>query len=122
MNEEEKKILTVPEDGDDENSAEALGDFAYTLSKPLAWEGETYSELHFKFGSLTGKQVLDIMRDMRLRGINVAAKQFDMEYQYRYAAACCVEGIDPNAIASLPERDFDAICSRAQRFLVRSVL
>ena len=96
--------------------------FTHTFKKPFTYEGKTYETMSFDFDSLNGKDVLAIMQEIRLRGISLAARTFDVEYQYRYAARCCKEKIGSDVIAALPARDFDRICGAVQRFLLRSAL
>ena len=85
-------------------------------------EGKTYDKLTFDFSKLRGKDVLAIMREIRMAGITVASRTFDVEYQYRYAARCCEPRIGSDVIAALPAKEFERICTRVQRFLLRSAL
>lgn len=94
--------------------------YTHSFDKPFEWEGKTYEELTFRFGSLRGRDVVAIMHELRSRGMVIAAKAFDIDYQYRYAIRCCAQPIDATLLLGLPERDFNAICGAAQRFLAGS--
>ena len=105
---------------DEENESLAL--YVHEFEKPFTWEGKTYDKLTFDFSKLRGKDVLAIMREIRMAGITVASRTFDVEYQYRYAARCCEPRIGSDVIAALPAKEFERICTRVQRFLLRSAL
>lgn len=92
--------------------------YVHTFKKPFEWEGKTYRSLTFHFGDMTGKDVLAITQELRARGIVLATRTFDLDYQYRYAVQCCEEPIGSDLLLALPVKDFDAICRAAQRFLV----
>lgn len=92
--------------------------YVHTFDEPFEWEGKTYKDLTFNFGNLRGRDVLAIMQELRMRGIVLAVKTFDVDYQYRYAARCCEQPIGADMLLALPVKDFDRICNAAQRFLV----
>lgn len=91
--------------------------YVHVFETPFQWEGKEYESLSFDFASLRGKDVLAIAQELRMRGIVMVSKTFDVDYQYRYAARCCREKIGSDLLLGLPVRDFDAICSAVQRFL-----
>lgn len=91
--------------------------YVHTFETPFPWEGREYESLTFDFASLRGKDVLAIAQELRLRGIVMVSKTFDVDYQYRYAARCCREKIGADLLLGLPVKDFDAICGAVQRFL-----
>ena len=112
------KAYTVDEDDLEENGSS----YTYVFSKPFTYEGKTYEELTFDFDKLTGKDVLAIMRELRLRNITVASRAFDLDYQIRYAVRCCREKIGTDVLAALPVTDFDHIVNKTQRFLAGLIL
>lgn len=114
------EAFSVPEDEDEITGNPEI--YVHEFTKPYEWEGKTYEKLTFDFSKLRGKDVLAIMREIRMAGITVASRTFDVEYQYRYAAKCCDPKIGSDVIAGLPAQDFERICTRVQRFLLRSAL
>lgn len=120
---EEKTILPVKNEAADEPELTVISDntrYVHVFKEPFRWKDKEYDELNFDFGSLRGKDVLAITQELRMRGIILAMKTFDVDYQYRYAARCCKEKIGSDAMLAMSVKDFDAICSAVQRFLVSS--
>lgn len=119
MSEEMTNLPANPEEPD----LEVVSDntrYVHTFAEPFKWGGTEYEKLTFNFGAMKGKDVIAITQELRMRGIVLAIKTFDVDYQFRYAARCCEEKIPPDLLPNLPVRDFDAICNAAQRFLVSS--
>lgn len=117
---EEKTNLPA---GTEESELEVVSDntrYVHTFAEPFKWGGTEYEQLTFDFGSMKGKDVIAVAQELRMRGIMLVSKTFDVDYQYRYAARCCEEKIPPDLLPNLPVKDFDAICSAVQRFLVSS--
>ena len=112
------KAYTVSEDDLEKSS----NTYTYVFSKPFTYAGKTYEELTFDFDKLTGKDVLAIMRELRLRSITVASRAFDVEYQVRYAARCCREKIGSDVLSAMPVTDFDHIVNATQHFLAGLIL
>lgn len=120
---EEKNILPVGEQEAEEPEIEVISDntrYVHVFKEPFQWQGKEYDQLTFDFSSLRGKDVLAITQELRLRGIVLAMKTFDVDYQYRYAARCCQEKPGADMLLALPVKDFDAICNAVQRFLASS--
>lgn len=90
--------------------------YVHTFEEPFEYEGKTYKELTFKFDSLRGRDVLAIAQELRTRGIVLVTRNFDVDYQYRYAARCCEQNIGSDLLLALPVNDFDRICNAVQRF------
>lgn len=92
--------------------------YVHTFKEPFEWEGKTYDKLTFRFNSLRGRDILMIAQELRMQGVVLATRTFDVEYQYRYAARCCEPKIGSDILLALPAKDFDAICNATRRFLV----
>lgn len=92
--------------------------YVHTFEEPFEWEGKKYKSLTFRFGDMKGKDVLAITQEMRTRGIVLVTRNFEVDYQYRYAVRCCEEPIGSDLLLALPVKDFDTICQAVQRFLV----
>lgn len=94
--------------------------YVHTFKEPFEWEGKTYDKLTFRFGKLRGRDVLTIMQELRMQGIMLAVRTFDLDYQIRYAVRCCDQKIGYDMLLALPVKDFDSICNATQRFLASS--
>lgn len=117
---EEKTLLHVEEQDPEIEIVSDNTRYTHFFKEPFTWKGKDYDQLTFDFGSLRGRDVLAITQELRLRGIVLAMKSFDVDYQYRYAARCCQEKIGADMLLALPVKDFDAICNAVQRFLASS--
>lgn len=89
------------------------------LTKPFEWEGETYSELVFDFDQLTGKDSLDIEREMRAKGLPLVSPAFSGEYLIRAAVRACTAALGIDALAALPIQTFNRIRTSASAFFAR---
>lgn len=92
--------------------------YVHKFAEPFEYEGKKYPSLTFRFGNMKGKDVLAITQELRSRGIVLVTRNFEVDYQYRYAVQCCEENIGNDLLLALPVKDFDAICQAVQRFLV----
>ncbi len=119
MKEEMTALPVNPEETDQETVFDSTR-YVHEFAEPFQWGGREYEKLTFNFGAMKGKDVIAITQELRMRGIVLAMKTFDVDYQFRYAARCCEEKIPPDLLPNLPVKDFDAICGAAQRFLVSS--
>ena len=90
------------------------------MSKPFEWEGETYDALNFDFSVLTGKDSLDIEREMRLKNMPLISPAFSGEYIIRVAVRACAEPIGLDALLALPLPVFNRIRTAVSAFLARS--
>ncbi|MBR2131393.1 MAG: hypothetical protein IJ955_02450 [Oscillospiraceae bacterium] len=131
---EQKEILTME---DAVNAAEAqaeaakkepdAGSYTHVFAAPFSYEGETYEQLTFQWDSLTGKDSMDIERDLRMKGLTVVVAEYTPEYLTSMAARACTyrdsngkRTVSMFTLQALPLRDFRAICGQARRFLQRA--
>jgi hypothetical protein len=98
----------------------AVNLFKLKLKKPLSYEGTDYSEISFDFDSLTGRDSLDVERELAMRGIQVAVPAFSGEYIVRIAAKACAEPLGSDAFESLSLRDYNRLRSKVRNFLMAS--
>ena len=94
--------------------------FTLKLKKPLSYEGTDYTELSFDFDNLTGRDSLDVERELAMRGIQVAVPAFSGEYIVRIAAKACAEPLGSDAFESLSLRDYNRLRSKVRNFLMAS--
>lgn len=92
--------------------------YVHTFKEPFAWEDKVYDKLTFRFNNLRGRDVLAIAQELRMQGVVLATRTFDVEYQFRYAARCCEPKLGSDVLLALPAKDFDSICNAVRRFLV----
>lgn len=92
----------------------------FTLSRPLEFEGETYTELLLDFGKLRGKDLNNVLREMKSTGYLgpeevVPMMQLHLPYQAFVVAKAA--GVFPGLIFELPVNDFHNVTTRAMVFL-----
>jgi len=131
---DENKDILNSEDAAQAAEAEAqaamaepdVGSYTHVFNTPFTYEGETYERLTFQWDGLTGKDSLDIERELRSKGITVVVAEYTPEYLTSMAARACTyrdaEGkrkVSMFTLQAMPLRDFRTICSRARRFLQR---
>lgn len=131
---DEKKTTTIEESAKQAEQAEAEaraeadgGTYTHVFKNPFTYEGRTYEQLTFDWESLSGKDSIDIERDLLRRRITVIAAPFTPEYLAAMAARSCTrrseEGfrvVDMDMIYAMPLRDFRRICDEARGFLLRA--
>lgn len=104
-----------------QKEAENAGDtFTLTFKKPFEYEGKAYTELHFNWSSLTGKDALDIETELQALGIAVIVPTFSGAYLIRMAAKACAEEIGHDAFELMPMASYNRIRSAARSFLLAS--
>ena len=108
-----------PEDILDELDKEEDTVWTYTLRKPVSYNGETFTELHFDFENLSGKTILQIDRELQRLGLAAAAPEFSTDFQIRIAMRACKEPVGSDFFDMLGAKDFMRIRSRARGFLMR---
>jgi len=96
------------------------GDFMIKLGEPFTYEGKTFSELHFDWSKLTGKDSLAIERELQLRSIPVAVREISCDYQLLLAVKSSREKVSSDFIQALPIKKFNKIVNAARSFLMRA--
>ena len=105
------------------------GSYTHVFKKPFTYEGTTYESLTFDWEHLTGKDSLNIERELRLHGLTVVRAEYTPEYLISFAARACTyrdeagkRKVSAFTIQAMPVRDFRAICAKARIFLQRAEL
>ena len=106
------KAATLPEE--DANT------YIHKFATPFHYGGKEYKELRFDFGSLTGKDDLEIEAELNAIGKPAAIPEYSGEYHIRIAARACLEKIGFDAFALMRYRDARKIKSHARRFMLAS--
>ena len=104
----------------EKEAAESTSAVTVTLSRPVAYENETYTELSFDFDKLTGEDSLSIENELQAQGKFVVAPTFSGEYLVRMASRACTVPVGQDLIRSLPISDYNRIRSAARSFLLKS--
>ncbi|MCD8206458.1 MAG: phage tail assembly protein [Bacteroidales bacterium] len=87
------------------------------LETPVEYNGKTYKELSFDFEKLTGKDSMDIERELNSQGILIASESFNGMFLARAAARACTEKIGVDIFQMMKMRDFNVIKGKARNFL-----
>ena len=91
--------------------------YTHRLGEVFTYEDREYNEIRLDFGTLTGKDGLDIEQEMQAEGIGFLRNEaFDGGYQLITAAKA--SGIAKDVLLALPLRDCAALKREAQRYLV----
>lgn len=106
----------------EQEAAESTSIVTVQLSRPVAYENDTYRELSFDFDKLTGEDSLSIENELQAQGKFVVAPTFSGEYLVRMAARACTVKIGQDLIRALPISDYNRIRNAARSFLLHSEL
>ena len=88
------------------------------LKKPFEWQGKTYTELHFDFDALTGRDSERIERECSAQGVSVVVAGITPAYNLRVAANACIEPLGIDAFYAMPLKDYNKINAAARNFLL----
>lgn len=112
--------IISPAEFADAQQAAAESEFTYTLKfkQPFEYEGNTYQELFFDWGKLTGTDGLAIEAELRSNGISVLAPALNGEYMVRMAAKACTSKIGYDVLKALPLYYFHRLQRAARSFLM----
>ena len=108
-------IVEIEQDGTEE-----VGAYVHVFKKPFEYQGKSYDQLTFDFGSLTGRDSLAIENELQALGKMVLSPEFSGEFLIRMAARACTENVGSDAMEQMPMRDYNRIRSQARSFLLRS--
>lgn len=101
--------------------------YVHTFHQPFEYRGKTYDTLTFDWGTLTGADHLAIENEIVRQGKTLVMPEFSSEFLCCMAARACTERneegfrvISAEMLRALPMREFQSICKRARRFLLRA--
>lgn len=103
-----------------QEAADSTSSVTVQLSRPVSYEGNTYTELRFQWDKLTGEDSLAIENELQAQGKFVVAPTFSGEYLVRMAARACTACIGQDMLRALPISDYNRIRSAARSFLLKS--
>ncbi|MBR6321260.1 MAG: hypothetical protein IKR59_00195 [Lachnospiraceae bacterium] len=105
---------------EEEIAQESADVYKHEFKKPFEYDGNKYSVLVFDWGSLTGKDGLDIETELTAIGKAAFVPAFNGEYLIRMASKACTDPIGSDAFENMSLSDFTKITREARNFILRS--
>lgn len=90
--------------------------YTHKLSKPVVYEGKTYTDLTFDFGKLTGRDSLDVESALSSMGKVVVVRSLSGDYLIRMCAKACTVKVGHDIFEIMPVKDYTTITNKAKRF------
>jgi len=90
------------------------------LSKPVLHDGKELSEISFDWGSLTGKDMLEIERKMNNTGRTMGSARFSGEFLEAMAERASDQHLDKGFFERMPLGDYNNVRDGAKNFLFYS--
>ena len=97
--------------------------YTIKLRRPVKYDGEEISELHFDFESLTGQDSREVQRELNRKGISVLVQSVSEDFMRLMAARACTDRLsDGRSIGGdifdyMVVRDVNMVIARLRRFL-----
>jgi len=107
-------------DAEAEIAAKEKNENHITLSKCVKYNGEEYRELDFDFEKLTGRDAMNIERELQAQGIAVLVESASGPYLIRLAVRACKQPIGADFFENLPLLDYKKIKRLARNFILAS--
>lgn len=104
----------------EEEAKDAKGMFVMRFKKPISYNGKEYSELAFDFESLTGRDSLDVEKELTRSGTQIVVPAFNGEYLVRIAARACTTRVGYDVVYNMSIIDYNKLRSAVRNFLMRS--
>jgi len=100
----------------DASAETAKNVYIHKLSEPFVYAGKTYTEMEFRFEDLTGRDMLDVEKEMQDIQEYALAPEISRGFQFRLAARAA--GVGSDVLENLPLKDFNKITNEARNFLI----
>ena len=94
-------------------------EYTVKLAPAFAYEGQEYTEIHFNFGKLTGKDAVDIEEEMTAQGI-AAVQNEATDGKYQMIAAAKGSGVSEDVLKALPLKKNMEIKRAARRYMLNA--
>jgi len=118
---EEELSAAEAEAAKQEEAAKNSSILTVKLKNPIKIVQTEYTELHFDYDSLTGKDSLDVEIEIeKTTGVTVLAPALNLEYLIRISARACQEPISRDDILAMKLQDFNHIRNVTRNFMLRS--
>ena len=101
----------------------AYAPYTLKLRRPVRYDGNEFTELHFDFDALTGRDSREVMRILNNKGIGVTFQAMSEEFMRGMAARACTDKLpDGRKIGSdifdyMAVGDVNRVTIRLRRFL-----
>lgn len=92
--------------------------YTHVLKKPFDYEVDTYTELHFDFGALTGKDLLAIEDELLSQNRPVIVPALSPSFVSLTCVRACKEKIGEDAFEYMGFKDLLTIKDKARNFLL----
>lgn len=101
-----------------EEKKEQNGIITYKLKKPFTWEGKTYEEINMDFGSVSGKDMDNIEKQILMtEGSLSVSPEFTSSYMFKLAARAA--GIHHSVIENMSFEDAYRIKAITRNFIIK---
>lgn len=109
--------MTKKELIDNENEkVESDSVYVHRFKKPFVWEGETYNEITFDFGSLKGTDLAEVEDEMNSEGKYAPVPEYSITFVFKLAARAA--GVHSSVIENLPLADANIVRKKARSFFM----
>ncbi len=99
---------------------DAKSTFVLKFKRPISYNGKDYTELAFDFESLTGRDSLEVEKELTRSGVQIVAPAFNGEYIVRIAARACTVQVGYDVVYEMSITDYNKLRSAVRNFLMRS--
>ena len=105
------------------NPDAATAPYTIKLRRPIQYDGQEISVLHFDFESLTGQDSREVQRELNRKGISVLVQSVTEEFMRPMAARACTDeladgrNIGADIFDLMAVGDVNKILARLRRFL-----
>lgn len=90
--------------------------YNHVLAKPIEYDGKIYTELSFDFDKLTGKDSLDVERELQAIGRPVVVRSLSGDYLVRMSARACTAKVGHDIFEMMSVKDYAKITNASKRF------
>lgn len=101
-----------------EASANSSGTYTHVLKRPFEHNGTKYTELHFDYDALTGKDVLNIEEELMGQNKPVIVPALSPSFVTLMCVRACQEPIGEDAFELMSFKDFVTIKDKGRNFLL----
>lgn len=90
--------------------------YVHRFKKPFVWEGETYNEITFDFGSLKGTDLNEVEIEMQSENKYAPIPEYSIAFVLKIAARAA--GVHSSVIENLPLADANIVRKKARSFFM----
>lgn len=90
--------------------------YVHKFKKPYVWEGETYNEITFDFGSLKGTDLAEVEDEMNAESKYAIMPEYSIAFVFKLAARAA--GVHSSVIENLPLADANIVRKKTRSFFM----